>query len=131
MDEERRKEHNESIKNWATRSHDNSARFFTQWALLSAGALTLLVPFVSSRNSELVYKSILFMGEALLIISLLTASLQLLFSAKKFWEFALSLAGETNRYSFYRVLEKWNNRISIVSFVVGIILVTLFVNFNL
>lgn len=113
---------------------DTEMSFLSRWSILSGGTFSLLIPLIQSLNGNILLPKILKFGEIFLLISLIS-SLIGLYSirecVKRYIYNYSSPNPDDKLYLIYHSLKEWTPLISLLSYIIGVILVVIFINFNL
>ena len=113
---------------------DTEISFLSKWSILSGGTFSLLVPLIQSLKGNILLPKILIFGEIFLLISLIS-SLIGLFSIRecvKRYIYNYSSPNPDDKfYLIYYSFKEWTPLISLLSYIIGVILIVIFINFNL
>lgn len=113
---------------------DTEISFLSKWSILSGGTFSLLVPLIQSLNDNILLPKILILGEIFLLVSLIS-SLIGLFSIRecvKRYIYSYSSPNPNDKlYLVYFYFKEWTPIVSLFSYIIGVILIVVFINFNL
>lgn len=125
-------EKGEESQSWKD-SKEWGKTFFGHWSILSGGTITLLIPFVQSLNKNIIYQNLLILVEVLLVISLITSALSIWLASRiSFYNaFPPENKSEKFRRDCFVYCQRTFSPLSILSYLIGIILLIFFINSNI
>jgi hypothetical protein len=123
--------------------YDIETGFLGRWSILSGGTFSLLIPLLQSLGKDAVFQKVFISGEILIIVSLIS-SLVGLFAVKEYIREYSFIFYVIHIFSFQKILidkdkikpiffriKEWASIIAMISYIIGVILIAVFINANL